>query len=128
MLRTGLNYNSRSFQLATKRIATKPTGIVTQRNLHIPTAWSRWFNVPKGFEKFFRRGGSTKAENGGIGSGRERVDPKFTSDKTRKSGGTGGNQDSKKPEDENNMVKIIGALGLLGVSTVLLADDLRNGR
>lgn len=126
MLRVGLNYGSRSLRTASqRRVATnKAVNTVATREFHIPASWNRWFNVPKGFEKFFRRGGSTKAESGA----REKVDPKFTSgDKSRKAGG-GSTGSDKKPEDENNTAKIVAALGLLGLSTALLADDLKNGR
>jgi hypothetical protein len=126
MLNRGLNYSSRSLRAASQRVAAPNS--LTRREFHIPASWNRWFNVPKGFEKYFRRGGSTKTESGGVGSAREKVDPKFNSTKSDKTRKTGGSGTEKKPDDENNMAKIIGGLGLLGLSTALLADDLKNGR
>ncbi len=103
------------------------------RQFHAPTALNRWFNVPKGFEKYFRRGGKSEPTPNSTGAPKEKVDPKQqgagqSSDKARrnKTGGTGG---SKKPDsDDTSSLRSLGLLAALGFTTLFMVDDIRNGR
>jgi hypothetical protein len=95
--------------------AQKSNGIAT-----VPKNWmERLFNVPKGWEKFYRKPGG-KAEQAETGAS-SKTGPKV---EKKPSGGNGG---SKKPEDEKMMARVAASMIALGI-VVAMSDMTTSGR
>jgi hypothetical protein len=89
----------------------------------VPKNWmERLFNVPKGWEKFYRKPGG-KAEQAETGAS-SKTGPKV---EKKPSGGNGGNGGSKKPDDEKMMARVAASMVALGI-VVAMSDMTTSGR
>lgn len=89
----------------------------------VPKNWfERVFNVPKGWEKFYRKPGGGKAEPSETGHAAGKSGPKVEN----KPSGGGGNK-GKKPDDDNKFGKLATSAAI-AAAIMLLLSDVNTGR
>jgi hypothetical protein len=82
----------------------------------------RLLNVPKGWEKFYRKPGGKTAEQAETGAGSAKSGPK--AEKKPSDGGGGGGK--KKPDD--NMMMRVAASAVIAIAFTVMVSDFSTGR
>lgn len=93
----------------------------------VPKNWmDRLFNIPKGWEKFYRKPGGKAGEQAEAGANPIKGGPKVEKKPGSNSGGGGGG--GKKPDLNENMMARVAASTAIALAITLMVSDFNTGR